>query len=93
MNKCNANVLTNVLIKSNSLYRLFLRIPDSVDMICSTSRTNGRRVTYMLVIRYLIEEDGGDYLCTITEDSRGTVAGMAKKIGKLTYMYKVSTGT
>ncbi|XP_034301030.2 neural cell adhesion molecule 1 isoform X4 [Magallana gigas] len=47
------------------------------------SRINGRRVTYMLVIRYLTEEDAGDYLCTIR------IQGVQwpewpKKIGKLT---------
>ncbi|XP_056010568.1 lachesin-like isoform X2 [Ostrea edulis] len=47
------------------------------------SRTNGRRITYMLVIRYLAEEDAGDYLCTIK------IQGVEwpewpKKIGKLT---------
>lgn len=47
------------------------------------SRINGRRVTYMLVIRYLAEEDAGDYLCTIR------IQGVQwpewpKKIGKLT---------
>ncbi|XP_065932772.1 lachesin-like [Magallana gigas] len=47
------------------------------------SRINGRRVTYMLVIRYLAEDDAGDYLCTIR------IQGVQwpewpKKIGKLT---------
>ncbi|XP_061163807.1 lachesin-like [Saccostrea echinata] len=47
------------------------------------SRTNGRRITYMLVIRYLAEEDAGDYLCTIK------IQGVEwtdwpTKIGKLT---------
>ncbi|XP_061164486.1 lachesin-like [Saccostrea echinata] len=47
------------------------------------SRTNGRKITYMLVIRYLAEEDAGDYCCTIK------IQGVEwtdwpNKIGKLT---------
>lgn len=48
-------------------------------------------MTYMSVIRYLAEEDAGDYLCTINKNSRSIVVGMAKKIGKSTF--KVSTST
>lgn len=40
---------------------------------------------------YLAEEGAGDYLCTINKNSRSTVVGMAKKIGKSTF--KVSTST
>ncbi|XP_048748898.2 lachesin-like isoform X2 [Ostrea edulis] len=47
------------------------------------SRINGRRITYMLVIRYLAEEDAGDYLCTIKIQGIEWVE-WPKKIGKLT---------
>ncbi|XP_062597476.1 uncharacterized protein LOC134258894, partial [Saccostrea cucullata] len=53
------------------------------------SRTNGRRITYMLVIRYLAEEDAGDYVCTIKiQGVEGT--DWPKKIGKLTVQRAVS---
>ena len=51
------------------------------------SRLNGQRITYILVIRYLAEEDAGDYLCTLK------IQGVEwpewpTKIGKLTVQSK-----
>ena len=54
------------------------------------TKSNGRRITYMLIIRYLTEEDAGSYICSIR------IQGLAytqwpKKIGLLTVQSKSHT--
>ncbi|XP_062597478.1 hemicentin-1-like [Saccostrea cucullata] len=68
------------------------------------SRTNGRRITYMLVIRYLAEEDNGGYVCTIkipgvewthwpTKIGQLTVQIAPKILSNMKSLYEVDLGS